>query len=51
MSWILEECFFTIDAFASRLNRLIPRYYSKAFEVEPEGQFFFQQEWGWDEFL
>lgn len=51
MSWVLEHCLFTIDVFAMRLNRLVPRYFSKVFKVKAEGQDFFQQEWGREEFL
>ena len=42
---------FTIDAMATRLNRICLRYFSKSAEVEAEGQNFFAQEWGMEEHL
>ena len=51
MSAILETQNFTIDAFATRLNRICHRYFSKAAEVEAVGTNFFAQEWGREEHL
>ena len=51
MSSILETQHFTLDAFATRLNRICLRYFSKAAEVEAVGQDFFSQEWGREEHL
>ena len=34
----------TVDAFATYLNRLCPRYFSRGFEIESAGQDYFQQD-------
>lgn len=51
MAWVLERQEFTICVFATWLNRIVPRYYSKAAEVEAEGHNFFCQEWAREEHL
>ena len=42
MAWVLGSCEFTINAFATRLNALVRRYFSKVFKVEAEGKDYFQ---------
>ncbi len=51
MATILHTQHFTINAFTTRLNRICPRYFSKAAEVEALGTNFFAQEWGQEEHL
>ena len=51
MQDILESQEFTMDAMATRLKAIVPRYFSKAAEVEAAGQDFFAQEWGVEEHL
>ena len=48
---ILATQEFTLDAMASRLNAIVPRYFSRAMEVEALGHIFFAQEWGVEEHL
>lgn len=51
MAKIVKTQDFTLDAMATRLNRICLHYFSKAAEVEAEGQDFFRQEWGMEEHL
>ena len=42
---------FTLDCFATRLNRVCERYFSAAFELEAAGTNFFRQEISSDDFV